>query len=81
MMLLTTELDLITLKSGITYIFSHYFSKAKVDFYGFLPIEKILTLHDVIIHIKSVLNKDINHYYCKIFKKSARQLKIQLVKK
>ena len=69
MMLLTTELDLITLKSGITYIFSHYFSKVKVDFYDFLPIEKILTLYDVIIHIKSVLNKDIKHYYCKIFKK------------
>ena len=31
-----------------------------------LPIEKILTLHSVIIHIKSVLNKDKNHYYCKI---------------
>ena len=27
-----------------------------------LPIEKILTLY-VIIHIKSVLNKDKNHYY------------------
>ena len=81
MMLLTTELDLITLESGITYIFSHYFSKVKVDFYDFLPIGKILTLHDVITQIKSVLNKDINHCYCKIFKKSARQLKIQLAKK
>ena len=32
-----------------------------------MSIEKILTLHNVIIHIKSVLNKDKNHYYYKIF--------------
>ena len=34
----------------------------KVDFYGSLAIEKRLTFH-----IKSILNKDKNHYYCKIF--------------
>ena len=56
-----------SLKSGIAYIFSHYFPKIKVDSYGSLPIEKILTLHNVIIHIKSVLNKDKNTYYYKIF--------------
>ena len=55
------------LKSGITYIFSHCFPKIKVDSYYSLPIEKILTLHDVTIHIKSVLHKDKNHYYYKIF--------------
>ena len=54
---------LIALKNGIPYIFSHYFEKIKVDSYDSLPIEKILTLHNVIIHIKSVLNKDKNHYY------------------
>ena len=58
---------LISLKSAITYIFSHYFAKIKVDSYDSLPIEKILTLHNVIIHIKSVLKKDKNHYYYKIF--------------
>ena len=57
----------ISQKSGITYIFSHYFAKIKVDSYDSLPIEKRLTLHNVIIHIKSVLNKDKNHYYFKIF--------------
>ena len=61
---------LISLKSGITEIFSHYFAKIKVDSYDSLPIEKILTLHNVIILIKSVLNKDKNHYYCKIFLKN-----------
>ena len=58
---------LISLKSGITYIFPHYFPKVKVDSYDSLLIEKILTLHNVIILIKSVLNKDKNHYDCKIF--------------
>ena len=58
---------LISLKSGITYIFSHYFAKIKVDSYNSLPIEKLLTWHNVIMHIKSVLNKDKNHYFYKIF--------------
>ena len=58
---------LISKKSGITYIFSHYFAKIKVDSYDSLPIEKRLTFHNVIIHIKSVLNKDKNHQYYKIF--------------
>ena len=49
---------LINLTSGITYIFSHYFAKIKVDSYDSLPIEKILSLHNVLIRIKSVLNKD-----------------------
>ena len=48
---------LISLKSGITYIFCHYFAKIKVDFYNSLPIEKILTLHNVKIIIKSGLKK------------------------
>ena len=58
---------LVNLKSGITCIFSHYFAKIKVDSYDFLPIEKRLTLRNITIHIKSVLNKDKNHYYYKIF--------------
>ena len=58
---------LITLKTGITYIFSHYFAKIKVDTSEFLPIVKGLTLDNVIALIKSVLSNDKNHYYCKIF--------------
>ena len=58
---------LISLKSDITYIFSHYFPKIKVDSYASLPLEKRLTLHNVIVHIKSVLNKEKNHYYYEIF--------------
>ena len=58
---------LISQKSGIICIFSHYFAKLKVDSYDSLPIEIILTLHNVITQIKLVLNKDKNHYYDKIF--------------
>ena len=54
---------LLSIKSGITFTISHYFAKIKVDSYDSLPKEETLTLHNVIIHIKSVLNKDKNHYY------------------
>ena len=53
---------LISIATGITYIYSYYFAKIKVNSYDSLPIEKLLTLHDVIIHITSVLIKDKNHY-------------------
>ena len=52
---------LISLKSGIT-VFSHCFEKTEVSSYDSLPIEKILTLHNVTILIKSILNQDKNHY-------------------
>ena len=53
---------LISLKSSITDIFSHYYAKIKVDSCDSLPIKNRSTLQ-VIILIKSVLNKDKN-YYC-----------------
>ena len=56
---------LFSLKSSITYIFSHYFAKIILVCYVSLTIEKKLTLH-VIILIRSVLNKDKNNFY-KIF--------------
>ena len=54
---------LIGLKNSITYIFSNYDAKIKVDSYDSLPTEKTLTLHIVLILIKSILNKDKNRYY------------------
>ena len=57
----------ISQKSGITYVFSHYYTKIEVNSCYSLPIEKTLTLYNVIIHIKSVLNEDENHYYCSKF--------------
>ena len=53
---------LINQKGGITYVFSHNYARIKVDSYDSLPLEKPLTLYNVIILIKSVLNKDQNHY-------------------
>ena len=48
--------------------FSHYYVKIiVVDSYDSFPIEKELTLHIIIILIKSVLNKDQNYYYYNIF--------------
>ena len=69
---------LISLKSSITYIFSYYFAKIKADSHDSLPIEKRMTLNNVIIRIKSVLNKDKNHYYYKIF---LEECSYQLAKK
>ena len=42
-------------------IFSHYFAKIKDDSFDYLPVEEILTLQNVVILIKSVLNEDKNH--------------------
>ena len=39
----------------------------KVNSYDSLPIDKFLILDNVTILLKSVLNKDKNHYYPKIF--------------
>ena len=52
---------LLSLKCDMTYIFSHYFAKIKVDSYDSLLTEIGLTLH-VIILIKTVLNEDKYHY-------------------
>ena len=37
--------------------------KIKVDYYDSLPNDKRINLHNVLIPIKLVLNKDKNHYY------------------
>ena len=54
-------------KSGITDIINHNFGEIKVDSYTSMPIEKILTFHNVMILIKSVVNKNTNEYYYQIF--------------
>ena len=57
---------LIEVKSGVNDVFSYSYAKIKVDSYDSWPLERTLTFHDVIIHIKSVWNKDQNHYYYNI---------------
>ena len=58
---------LISPNDSVTYIFSHNFTKIKVGSYDSLSIEKSLAFRNVITLIKSVLNKDKNDYYYKIF--------------
>ena len=60
---------LISKKSGITDSIYHNFARIRIDSYNSLPIEKILTFHNVIILIKSVINENKNRYYCDIFLK------------
>ena len=69
---------IIKLKRSITYVFSHYYAKIKINSYGSLPIEKRLTLHHLVILVKSDLNKDKNRYYHKIF---LEKFSYQLAKK
>ena len=46
---------------------NHYFGKIRIDSYNSLPIKKILTFHNVIILIKSVVNKNKNKYFYNMF--------------
>ena len=62
MTLFTNKLDILLAISHIFFL--SVLQKSKLDS---LLIEKILTLHNVIIYIKSVLNKDKNHYYYRMF--------------
>ena len=63
---------LISLKSGITYIFSQYFAKFKIDSFDSLLTEKKLTLHNFILLIKSALGIEenttiIRYFYNNVF--------------
>ena len=51
---------LISKKSGITDSIYHNIARIRIGFYNSLPIEKILTFHNVTILIKSVVNKNKN---------------------
>ena len=53
---------LISEKSGITESINHNFGRIGIDSYDFLPIEKIVTFHMVIILNKLVVTKNKNQY-------------------
>ena len=57
----------LSLKEVASHIFFLFFYKNQSWFLWFFAYRKILTLHNVITHITSVLNKDKNHYYYQIF--------------
>ena len=54
---------LISKKTGITDSINHNFATVRIDSYDCLPFQKILTLHNVIILIKSIVNKYKNNYF------------------
>ena len=58
---------LISEKNGITDSFNHNLARIRIYSYNSLPIEKILTFYNVIILIKSVVNKNKSNYYYNIF--------------
>ena len=58
---------LICEKIGITDSINQNFGEIRIDSFNSLLIEKTLTFHHVLIHIKSVVNKNKNEYYCNIF--------------
>ena len=57
---------LILLKCAISYVASYNYAKIKIDLDGDLPLEKALSLHNVII-VKSVFDKNHNQYFYKTF--------------
>ena len=60
---------LICEKSDAKYIINHNFGRIRIDSYNSLPIEKA-TFDNIIIHIKSVDNKNKNNCFFKcIFRK------------
>ena len=65
---LTTELDVLYVyKVAWNIFFLTILQKSKLILMILCLFEKILTFHNVIIHIKLVLNKDKTHHYHKIF--------------
>ena len=58
---------LISGKSSITCSFSHNFVRIGIDLDNSLAVEKTLTLHNVIILIRSVVNKNKNNHYYNMF--------------
>ena len=57
---------LISKKVRITDSINHNFARIRIDSDNSLPNEKILTFHNVIILIKSVVNKNKSEYYYNI---------------
>ena len=45
-------------KIGIAYVFSHNYTGLRIDSYDVLPLGKTLTLHNVVMLLRSVLNKN-----------------------
>ena len=51
------------LKSNISYAVSHKYAEVKMNSIDDLPLEKAITMHNVIMFIKSVFHQNHDHYY------------------
>ena len=61
---------LISEKRGITDSVDHNFARIRIDSFDSLPFKKVLlSFRNVIIVIKSVVNKNINYYYNMLLEK------------
>ena len=61
---------LISEKRGITDSVDHNFARIRIDSFDSLPFKKVLlSFRNVIILIKSVVNKNINYYYNMLLEK------------
>ena len=58
---------LISENCGIISSINHDSARIRINSYNSLLIEKVMTFHNVIILIKSVVNKNKNDYFCNIF--------------
>ena len=66
---------IIGLKSRLTYVFSYKYAKIKFKSDDGLPVEETLTLHNVLLLIKSLFYNDQNHCcYDKFLKRCSYQL-------
>ena len=54
---------LIMFKSNISNVYSHKYTKIKINSNDDLPYEKVTNEDNVVILIKSVFNENYNHYY------------------
>ena len=50
-------------KNNISEVYSHDFMKIKISSDGDLPLQKTLSMHNVVILVKSVFNKNHNYDY------------------
>ena len=58
MMKFVIGLNILEVKKGTADSINYHFAKIRNDSYNSLPIEKILTFHNVIILIKSVADEN-----------------------
>ena len=55
------------IKKGYYICFSHDYAKIKIDLDDDLPLERTLTMYNVVMLVKSVFNRNKNHFCYNIF--------------